>query len=765
MYDSAGKPPSPFSCFIKKPVLRCRKPPCDKLAIMNRLLFLPACLEFGWLIGIAIILLQLQAWYIPPSESRDWLMYYAMGGCAALYIGSGLVLRVCNERAIRLPRVPRRFQLFLQAFLALYGALALSWYFMLPVAVHAFAWVWLAAVVIALCWLVPLKDQYSTMGLTFLGAGLVWFLACAFAVFLSLIYGNPRIDIPLKGVAALYRIPFVAGLLYLAALLGRPYTGRLPPERRTWRALCHVLVIYALIIPVFRTDALSDHTALHHWRAFVEPAASVRAGGWLLWDTLSQYGYLQTLVIAWFPAETAWQAMYMVNGIVLTLTGYLVFAAVFATFPSPLGALLGMVLAVGSIMQPQPDGSNFFVYPSTGPLRFLWVYLMVGYVFHACRQWCFTSEKAGRPRTLWHGHAVWAAGVLWSCESAVYVTAIWLPSFVLLAMAEVRFLHQEWRFRAAARHIGMRVAALGLILIAIAGAITVYYAFALGHLPDFAMFASSLIAYTSFNVRLITFIGAIPCWLGLFFLMAYLLRLHIRASPPDARGFAVAAALYASLSSVGVVTSYYIPLSDDAHLVGNLPLLVYVSAQLLLLAPSMQVPAPARALYEKCLLCFYAVMVMAFGTHLDHAVYTRQPYLAPVAGDVTLRLEKAKPAMLDIIRKGGVPAHGHVLVLNSQFGAMEEQSCLPDVPIEPWLLPNSITGFELPLSRETYQKLAERRAARFGDEHGWVIEVRKNPLENYSWIKGAIDQYYREIRSEENGEYRIREFERLPNRL
>jgi hypothetical protein len=58
---------------------------------------------------------------------------------------------------------------------------------------------------------------------------------------------------------------------------------------------------------------------------FVGPAELVRQGGWLLWDVPSHYGFLNTLVVAAVPVQSAWQAMHLVNGFLLACSAALVF--------------------------------------------------------------------------------------------------------------------------------------------------------------------------------------------------------------------------------------------------------------------------------------------------------------------------------------------------------------------------------------------------------------------------------------------------------
>ncbi|MEJ7640345.1 MAG: hypothetical protein WKF75_20855 [Singulisphaera sp.] len=68
-------------------------------------------------------------------------------------------------------------------------------------------------------------------------------------------------------------------------------------------------------------------------------------------------------------------------------------------------------------------------HPGRGRYRFIWCYALL-----AILVWEYRSHPRGgkhrRPLVL--GSAAWLLGSLWSCESATYCTAIWLPAYAAM---------------------------------------------------------------------------------------------------------------------------------------------------------------------------------------------------------------------------------------------------------------------------------------------------------------------------------------------
>ena len=58
---------------------------------------------------------------------------------------------------------------------------------------------------------------------------------------------------------------------------------------------------------------------MHHWQTYVGPVELMLQGGYLLWDTPSQYGFLNTIFIYLMPFDDPWMKLYYLNSL-LTLS-------------------------------------------------------------------------------------------------------------------------------------------------------------------------------------------------------------------------------------------------------------------------------------------------------------------------------------------------------------------------------------------------------------------------------------------------------------
>src|SRR5262249_32015835 len=106
---------------------------------------------------------------------------------------------------------------------------------------------------------------------------------------------------------------FIVSLVLVLANLFRPdVPGQARGRQLAWVANCVGLLVLAWVSGRVRP---LDSAASHHWGVHVGPAELLRQGGWLLWDVPIQYGFLNTLLVAWLPTENVWQSFYLVNSL------------------------------------------------------------------------------------------------------------------------------------------------------------------------------------------------------------------------------------------------------------------------------------------------------------------------------------------------------------------------------------------------------------------------------------------------------------------
>ncbi|MEZ4563440.1 MAG: hypothetical protein R2853_11935 [Thermomicrobiales bacterium] len=254
-----------------------------------------------------------------------------------------------------------------------------------------------------------------------------------------------------------------------------------------------------LILLAFRTDGLfvtdrlgADGT-FYHWGVMVGPAEAVRQGGWLLWDTPSPYGFLTTLAIAAFPTVTAWQSLYLLNAFASTALAIWLYTILRTNRRSPAGSAIALAVSVAVVFLVStypPTLTPEHYYPMSGAFRFGWCFVLIAVLL-----WERTSASRSREQTkaLVLGCLCWLLSMLWSAESAVYGSVIWIPAFVLIVLREYGGFGRP---RTIKKVTGWLILPPVLLAAALA-LIALLYQCALGHLPDTPIYVDSVVAFTT----------------------------------------------------------------------------------------------------------------------------------------------------------------------------------------------------------------------------------------------------------------------------
>jgi hypothetical protein len=244
------------------------------------------------------------------------------------------------------------------------------------------------------------------------------------------------------------------------------------------------LAVIPLALASVWTNDLFDFITMYHWSFFIGPAELIRHGGWLLWDVPSQYGFLSELAIAWIPAPSPWESLFILNSTASFLLAMTVFLLLRSLGRGVLNLVMSALVAlVATFLRPGlasqfigPDG-----YPSTGGFRFIWCIALLLVLLSLLR----VSSPRARLTILVAGNLMWVLGILWSAESAIYSTFVWLPGYFLAVVAE--FWGQTGGRRRILTIAGML--ALPAVFLALVLAIVfVIYQIGLGHGPDLQAF-------------------------------------------------------------------------------------------------------------------------------------------------------------------------------------------------------------------------------------------------------------------------------------
>ena len=727
-------------------------------------------LETGWGAGLCFTLLAAISFLIPLGKTRDWTDYGIVGGTAAIFILTAIISRFCN-----LPPSLRSRLCTISKYLVLSGAAA-SLAFTVPITFYKFlclGWI----LIIGCAYRIIKQNPHTPLKITLKRYAPPFLLGvCVFSACAALLRANKVIlitsiftsiptdslyDTILKMCLFPLLFAFCGGLcstlIFQKSWAQRPYIIKKP-----WNLALHVGTAFVLTVLCFRTQGLTTEGAAHHWKAIVEPAAALRSGGWLLWDTPSQYGVLLTWLLATMPTASVWQSLYLLNGTLLTASGIVIFFLLFSRNHSIAGYFMAFFVTYCSITLLETiTMSDHRVCPSGGVLRFVWMYIILGYTLTL---WHLHNQRqALLPSPLIYGIGciVWLCGVLWSVESALYSTALWLPIAMIVALA--RWTDNRTSVKKLALTAGLILLSHLASLALIVSCIALYYKQHLGQWPDFGLFSIYLTAYNKLDEKTMIFhlggLYAIPInprssvlsCLAVFWASCTLAYAYIISCKPSASSLYNASVLYGSLATLWLICSYYITRSHEQNIINLIPLVVYALACILFILPTLEVSETLNNVYKAVLACFFSVVIFPIFSNYAIKINLSQDHI--INTNITNIQTVSDAPLAALITKAGITDASPVLDVS-------EEAYPGKFVLTPWLLPNTVTGFAFPLSPTLYQQLAERRAAK-SCKYGWTIEKKDDPLANYPWIAEAIAAYYKQMFQMENDKWRIRKFEKL----
>lgn len=343
--------------------------------------------------------------------------------------------------------------------------------------------------------------------------------------------------------------------LFVAALVANRLASA--PRERRWFVWLPYLVFAVLSV---RLDSVFAPINALHWEYVVGPIRAIHEGGWLLWDVPSQYGFLNILIASLLPIRPAVDAFFWFQGIAFFVVSSIFYRTLYAKIGLNWIAAAAVVVAFFFFADPLLIGPT--PYPSMSAARFLWCYVLL-----AMAATNYFGPSPSVMRFTRQGVLVWLAGVLWSAESAIYVTVIYLiPLFIGAVFGSPR-RPIPTVFRDIVRI--MLWPAIGLV--AVVACIDVLYLARLGHLPDWSMFAAYSRSYSAgFGEQPIPPFG--PIWLPVTILFGGVVAM-VRAREQKVRAHEYAA--MTALAAVWIVSSYYIGRAFPIVISTLFPLLIF----------------------------------------------------------------------------------------------------------------------------------------------------------------------------------------------
>ena len=508
---------------------------------------------------------------------------------------------------------------------------------------------------------------------------------------------------------------------------------------RAWFSYLLDLMPYAVILMfALRADSLFVEGSELHWEYFVGPVRTVRSGGWLLWDTPSQYGFLNILLAALIPLRSAWDCFYLFQAATLFVAASLFYR--FLHHYSRAGRAVSLTLVVTGVFLAYPILIGPAPFPSSSAVRFLWCYVLLYFAASI-----FLRPDPSMRTFVRRGTILWLAAVLWSAESAIYATSIFFaPIFLQLVL---RFLsdgpvilikRENWSL------IALPLSMLALVLLGISA----FYFAKIGHAPDFEMFWMYGFAYASgFGSIPINWDG--PIWV--FVLVFFAATAGLRVALTDrlaAEG--PAGALVGVMACVWATASYYVGRAVPNNVVALFPLICFILA----------VTLRATASSNRISLGAVAVALPIFSLAMAAPVWNEQLFgvvkgLRPYPQKVESRLHSPSVSLALLLTRAGIDLESRVAYFG-YAGAMPGETTGQAVrSYEGTWLPTPLTLLENPIPPSRRSLIVGRFLSRtprsgyfvyangeFGGAQDWVELLSKTHEAEFRYKQDQYEAIY-----------------------
>ncbi len=547
---------------------------------------------------------------------------------------------------------------------------------------------------------------------------------------------------------------FILSLFIVATNISRDEEEPYNSSSRIWSAE-NIAAVLLFGMASLRSDQLFDFlTSYNHWGVFVGPAQMIRQGGWLLWDVPSQYGFLSILTLAFFPARSVWQAMFILNALLLFLSAVFIFFVLRSLRPGPGNFWFSLVVTFAAVFL-MPGLPNVLtgpqVVPSIGAFRFFWCYCLLAVLVWEHRR---NSDAEPKPYVLLLGCLTWVLGTLWSVESATYCAAIWLPAYILIVLRRhARGYAEQNNNKASLYRVAAWLAVPPVLLLMSLGVITSYYLVRLRHAPDWYGFYECAFSFTSGYMTLpIDPHG--PVWtlilvFGVLTMIAvYFLRQGITHSS--------LALITGAWGALWATSSYFVSRSHGSNATNQSAILLAAGGITLFLLKGEEVNWWRRLAEMSLVPVIVVILTATFGNGSYLASYLSSPQIGyrlkidsklPVVDSTlvtllrTAHVESSDPLIFDdTILLPALSAEGN----NGVELRSPPQAWLPTVPFE------LFAHIKEDRSKVYLSRFIARRPLS-----GWLIQRKDHPYTDLPWLADSLKLTHTPTRMAENADWQI----------
>lgn len=517
------------------------------------------------------------------------------------------------------------------------------------------------------------------------------------------------------------------------------------------------LYFAALVLPyiffwlaAFRWDALFLGSSALHWEYYVGPIRALRGGSWLLWDTPSQYGFLNILLPSLLPTSTSWHALYLFQGILLFIAASLAYISILIC--APRHRLFAFLLVIAGIFFADPNLIGPTLYPSSSVMRFFWCYVLLFLLVRSVAQ-RNSNAVTGFFRI---GLFAWLLGTLWSFESAVYCSVIYFSILVMAPLFASTEMQAEnicngivQRLRALAIQFSIALLSFSSVLVFIWG----YYRNNLGRAPDWAMFYEHAFSYAAgFGSVAITTHGA-----GNVLILAFvgIASGVFRSGQVSTAHWKQAVVLHIGfMGCIVAISTYFVGRAYPSNVTAVLPIIVLALAICLKIGKLRSGSSPI-------ILSVVAtpIFVTLFASSIGAPSFPKTVLsIKTMTGHIERQIPFAEPELMELMARANVTPSTNVTYygFSAAMPTYVDQSGHREVFDTTWL-PNPLQLMEEPINSARRETTISRFASRM-PTYGFFVQAKgQNDDRATEWLSiiGAVrhpEQVY------ESQNYRIIQF-------
>ena len=321
----------------------------------------------------------------------------------------------------------------------------------------------------------------------------------------------------------------------------------------------YIFVIYSFLLLSFRHDTLFIPGAEYHWSYFTGVLQGINNAGWLLWDTPSQYGFLNIIIASLFKSSSSWQSFYLFQGSLLFLVSTMIFFSLVKKMNlSFIYKILFFLIITLALYFADPAYIGPYPFPSSSVVRFFGIYAFIIVSLY------FTVFSVKQAASF---SVVWIIAFFWSAESALYASSIYIFILAAYLIRKNSFSNfsSVYKYYLA---LPLFFLFIGILFLSI------YYKLNIGVYPDYLLFIEHAIGYAGGH-------GYVPFDLygpGNILLLLYVGIFYIFLQYPlnNKKNNEYFSTIIIMLASIWAIGSYYVGRPVPQNITAIIPILLLI---------------------------------------------------------------------------------------------------------------------------------------------------------------------------------------------